>query len=309
MNKAGFKEITIEKVVKTSLLVSISDVLINLFVTLMTGSFIMLSQTLQGTSDLVAALFLVLGTKFSKRQPDRKHAFGYGREIYFWTFISALVTLSFTSVASFFFGFKRFINPEIVNNIHLAYTALLIAIVTNGYSMSLSLRRLLGKHSISNIYIIFSESAFIATKKAFILDLMGTIASIFGLSALILYTTTGVLRFDGLGSMIIGITTGFLAIFILKGSKDLLIGQSASPETENSIRQATLSFPEVRKILDLKTLYLGNKKLLVNMEVHLANNLDTDDIEKLIDKIEKEIKQRVPEAGSIHIELETPDIK
>jgi cation diffusion facilitator family transporter len=302
------KKISSEKVVITSFLVDISDILINAVVTYLSGSVVMLSQLLQGFADLTASGFLVLGVKRSKHKPDKVHPLGYGREIYFWTFISALITLSITAGASFYFGLRRFLNPKPVENIELSLLALSFALITNGYSMSLGLKRLMGTSSFSKLKEVLTKSVLIDTKKAFVLDLMGTTASILGLIALTLYITTGNYRLDGIGAMAIGVTMAVLAIFILKGAKELLVGTSASTKIEKKIIKATESFPKVNKVLKLQTLNIGTDKLLVNMEVHLVDKLETDEIEKLIDKIESEIRKVVPSAINIQIELETPDI-
>lgn len=301
------RKITSEKVVVTSFLVDISDIIINLFVAAVSGSIVMLSQALEGAADLLASAFLVLGVKRARRPSDKKHPYGYGRELYFWTFLAALATFSITACASFYLGLRRFINPEPVKNLPLTYAALLIAIATNGYSMSLSLRRLVGKRPMQKIWSIFFHSALIETKTTFVLDLMGTIASVLGLIALLVYGLSGDLRFDGLGAMAIGVTLAVLAIFIIKGAKDLLLGQSAPHEVEEKIEETTLSFDHVKQILDLRTLQIGPERLLVNMEVNLSDRLTTNEIELLIDKIEKAIKKQVPSAASIQIELETPD--
>lgn len=307
-NVNSAKKISSEKVVITSFLVDISDILINAVVVYLSGSVVMLSQLLQGFADLTASGFLVLGVKRSKHEPDRVHPLGYGREIYFWTFVSALITLSITAGASFYFGLRRFLNPEPIENIGIAFAALIFALITNGYSMTLGLKRLMGTNSLSKLKEVLTKSVLIDTKKAFVLDLMGTTASILGLIALALYIVTGNYQLDGLGAMAIGTTMAILAIFILKGAKDLLVGTSASPEIERKITQTTEAFPKVNKVLKLQTLNIGTEKLLVNMEVHLVDKLETDEIEKLIDKIESEIRKRVPSAIHIQIELETPDI-
>lgn len=302
------KKITSEKVVTTSFIVDVSDVLINVLVCILSGSVVMLSQALEGIADLLATGLLLLGIRRAKRPSDRKHPFGYGRELYFWTFLSAMATFVITAGVSFYFGLKRFLKPEPIHNLALTYLALLIAIFTNGYAMSLSFRRLLGKKSYLKIWEIFKSSALIETKTTFVLDVMGTTASLLGLIALIIYGTTNNLRFDGLGAMAIGATLAILSIFIIKGAKDLLVGQAASPEVEEKIKKATKSHPNVLEVLDLRTLQIGPERLLVNIEVHLADRLTTDEIELLIDKIERQIKKEVPSAANIQIELETPDI-
>ena len=301
-------QITSEKVVLTSFIVDLVDVVAGITVTILSGSVVMVSQTLEGAADLLATGLLLLGVKRSKRPSTRKHPFGHGRELYFWTFLAALLTFIITAGASFYLGLKRFLYPEPVTNIGLACLVLLVTIFTNGYATSLSLKRLLRKKSISNLWSVFNRSAFIETKTTLVLDVMGTTASILGLVSLVLYVKTGDLRFDGLGAMAIGVTLAILVLFIIKGAKDLLVGQAALPETEEKIIKTAELFPTVEKVLDLRTLHIGTGRLLVNMEVHLINKLTTDEIELLIDNIKNEIKKDVPQATDIQIELETPDI-
>ena len=308
MSLKKHQKFTSERVVLISFIVDILDVVIGIIVTILSGSVVMISQTLEGVADLLATGLLLLGVKRSKRPSTRKHPFGHGRELYFWTFLAALLTFIITAGASFYLGLKRFLYPEPVTNIGLACLVLLVTIFTNGYATSLSLKRLLRKKSISNLWSVFNRSAFIETKTTLVLDVMGTTASILGLVSLVLYVKTGDLRFDGLGAMAIGVTLAILVLFIIKGAKDLLVGQAALPETEEKIIKTAELFPTVEKVLDLRTLHIGTGRLLVNMEVHLINKLTTDEIELLIDNIKNEIKKDVPQATDIQIELETPDI-
>lgn len=303
-----FTKIPVEKVVATSFIVDISDVLINVFVAAVTGSIVIFSQALQGASGLLASGLLFVGVRRSKLPADRKHPYGHGREIYFWTFLSGLATFGITATFSFYWGLQRFLNPETIENLYLAYIALIISFFTNGYSFSLSSRRLLGVQGFSKFIEVFRHSALIETKTTFVLDLMGTVASILGLIALFITGITGDLRFDGIGAMAIGISLAFFAFFILKGAKELLVGQSASQETEEKIKKAALSYSSVKKVIDLRTLLLGSDRLLVNLEVHIKDDLTTDEIEELIDKIEHKIKKQVPQATNIQIELETPKV-
>ena len=127
----------------------------------------------------------------------------------------------------------------------------------------------------------------VETKTTFILDLMGSVASLVGTLALLIYVITGDIRFDGIGAIIIGIVLAVLAFLLLMGIRDLLVGRSASAETEAKIRDAALTVPEVDKVLDLKTLHVGSEKLLVNLEVNMDNDLNTDELEKLMAQIER----------------------
>lgn len=207
------KKITSEKVVLTSFLVDISDIVLNTLVTLMSGSVVVFSQALKGAADLLATGFLLIGTRQSGVPRDKKHPYGHGRELYFWTFLSALATFTITSGFSFYFGYMQFTNPEHINNLHYAYLALITAAISNGYSMFLGTKRLLGQRSWIELIHTFKNSALIETKTTLILDVMGTSASIVGLIALILYQITGNFSYDGLGAMIIAIILAALSLF------------------------------------------------------------------------------------------------
>src|SRR5690606_31190118 len=152
---------------------------------------IMLSQALEGITDLASSGLLLFGLSRSRREADSNHPFGYGREIYFWTLISALIMLSITSTFTFYFGLQRVLNPQPLEHTYYAYIILIITALTNSYALSLSTTRLLKGRSILKLARIFYHSSFIETKTAFVLDLMGLSASLLGLIGLLLYTVTG----------------------------------------------------------------------------------------------------------------------
>ena len=99
----------------------------------------------------------------------------------------------------------------------------------------------------------------------------------------------------------------FSSIFLVLGIRDLLIGRSASAETENKIIKAALAVEEVNDVLDLKTLHVGPERLLVNLEVYMRQHLSTRELEKLIDKIKENIQKEVPSVKYLQVELETPN--
>lgn len=296
-----------KKVVLTSFLTNFLDISLSLIVTLLSGSVVMLSQFLQAAADITASGLLVLGINQANRKPDRKYPFGHGRETFFWALISSLLMLGGTSTLSIFIGVQRFLNPEPVSNLLLALGTLFFALITNLYSLSLSYKRLFKSEKLAKIPKAFFYSPLIETKTAFVLDLMATSASVLGFISLVILEVTGNYRFDGLGAILIGCSMAVLAFLLLKGVKDLLVGRSAAPEVEENIRLAAKTIPEVKDILDLRTMHLGPEKLLVNLEVHLQDNLNTDEIEKLTDKIKQVIQTKEPTVHHIQVELETPE--
>lgn len=293
-------------VVGTSLLVSISDVLLNLLVGFLTGSRVMLAQSLQGFSDLVTAFILYAGVKRSKRKPDKKHPLGYGREIFFWVLIAGVLMFIGTGFITLNLGLQQFLYPGELDSIYLAFLMLTIGFVSNYYAFQKSVKRLRGKRR-KHMWHVFRSSSLIETKATFIVDLLGTVSAGIGFVALFVYVVTGDVRFDGLGSMFVGLTMMFAAVILVLDVRDLIVGKSVPDDIVRKIRKSTLSHKEVEEILDLRTLYLGSEKIMILLEVHVIETLTTNEIEHLLDEIRLQIKQEIPQAYHLQIEVETPD--
>lgn len=299
-------KLTTKKVIITSFLVDCLDILLTLAIAILSGSIVMLTQVLEGFSDLASSGFLLVGFKRSLQKEDTSHPFGYGTEIYFWSLLSALIMFGLTSTLSFYFGWVRFFNPKPILDINIAIIILLVTLLTNGYSFLLSFFRLLRKRPPKHILRIFYRSSLVETKTTFILDLMGTCASFVGVIALFIYVYTGDIRFDGLGAMIIGVVQAIFSLFLVLGIRELFIGKRASEETEAKIKDAAMEVDGVEEVLGLKTMHLGSEKLLVDLDVHMQSKLGTRELEVMMDKIKDRIREKVPSAKYIQVELETP---
>jgi cation diffusion facilitator family transporter len=295
-----------QRVLITTFLVDLLDAAINLVVAILTGSAVMLAEFFQGLADLTAAGLLLVGHKRSKKRPDKRHPFGYGKEVYFWTLVSAVVMMTLTATASFYFGLMRFLEPEEIDRLWLGYATLAITLATNLYAFSLSSRRLSKNMPFTQLPKLFLNSGDVTVKNALVLDLMGTTAAVSGLVSLLLYQFAGEKRFDGLGAMFIGVSTAVLAFVLVTSLRGLMVGESAAPEIEEKISKAALSIREVKEVLDLKTMQIGLDKLLVNIEVNVDDNLHTDELEALTDKIKNRLIEKVPSIRHVQVELETP---
>lgn len=267
----------------------------------------MLTEALEGVSDLLASGLLLVGVRRSSGSPDKTHPFGYGREIYFWTLLSALIMFGITATMSLYLGWQRFLHPQPLENTNLALFVLSITVLTNGYAFFLSCKRLLRRRGFAQFIRIFYRSSLVETKTTFILDLMGTVASMVGIIALTIYQFTGNARLDGIGAMAIGVVLAGFSYLLVAGIRDLVVGRSASAEVEEIIKTATMRVPNVTDVLDLKTMHVGSERLLVHLDVHLKSSLTTREIEKLIDTIKAEVQRDVPAVKHIQVELETPE--
>ena len=301
------RKISEKRVLVTTFIVDLLDVAINLVVAILTGSVVMLAEFFQGLADLTAAALLLIGHKRSQKSEDKQHPFGYGKEVYFWTLISAVVMMTFTAVASFYFGLMRVLEPEDIEYLWLGYATLAVTLGTNVYAFSLSSGRLLNDKPYTQLPNLFWNSDDVTVKNALVLDLMGTSAAFFGLVSLLLYQFAGEKRFDGIGAMIVGVTTAVLAVVLILGLRGLLVGERAAPEIEEKIKDAALSVRHVKDVVDLRTMQIGLGKLLVAIEIHAQDGLETDELEKLTDKIKDRLQEKVKSIRYVQVELETPE--
>jgi divalent metal cation (Fe/Co/Zn/Cd) transporter len=156
----------------------------------------------------------------------------------------------------------RFLNPQEITHIGFGYGTLLITLVSNGYALSLSSRRLLKSKPLKELPQVFLKSDVVTTKNALVLDLMGATAASTGLVSLLLYQLVGERRFDGIGAMVIGVTTAILAFVLIIGLKGLLVGERAASQIEEKIEKATLSIPQVKEILNCRRCRLDQTNYL-----------------------------------------------
>lgn len=302
------QKLTDKKVVATSTLVSISDVTFNFIVSLLTGSTVMLSQALQGLSDVITGFILYIGVRRAQKKPDYKYQFGYGRELFFWVLFAGIIMFFGTGTASVYFGYQQFTNPNPIEHVSLALAMLTFGFITNAYALSLSITRIRQQGVSKKWWSQLLRSSIVETKATFIIDCLGVISTVFGFIALIMYVITNNPQFDGVGSIVIGLTMMGAAIILIKDVRDLIVGKSVDPDTAERIKQVAHRVSGVNEVLDLRTMYLGSAQLFVILEVHIEDDHTTDTIEKIIDEIKDKVQKEIPLVEHIQVEVETPDI-
>lgn len=301
------KTISDIRVVVTSLAVSVSDVTLNIIVSLLTGSTIMLAQALQGMSDLITGAILYLGVKRSKRKASHKYQFGHGREVFFWVLLAGVMMFVGTGAMSVYFGYQQIIRPDPLEHVWLAVCMLLIGFTTNGYAFSLSVRRLRRHGGNGHWFYQLMNSSIVETKATFLIDMLGTSSAMLGFLALGLYMITGNAMFDGLGAIVIGASMMLTAGILINDARGLIVGKSVDPHVAKKIIASAESVDDIESVLDLRTMYLGSERLLVILEVHVKDGLETDHIEGVVDKVKDVVKENVDQVHHIQVEIETPD--
>lgn len=286
---------------------SAGDITLSFTIAAFTGSNVMFAQGLQGIADLITTLFLLIGVRRTKRKPTPKYPYGFGREIFFWTLLSSLFAFLVSGSLATWRAFSELIsgNNDLVS-LPIAVAALSFGLITNGYSLRLSIHRLSNNSTTQSLWQHIRHSSMIETKMTLLVDLMGTLSAGLGLIALVLSFVTGNALFDNAGALLIGLLTGTGALFVILDLRDLIIGRSPHPLIVEKITQSALSVRGVNDVLDLKATAIGSGKFLVILEVHFEDRLTTDDIEKITDDIKSRVQKHTPEITHVQVEAETP---
>lgn len=296
-------KITTHRVVLTAMLVDVVDIVTNTFVAIISGSAVMLVEAMAGVADCFAMLLLLIGNKRSLRRANKLHPFGHGKEQYFWATLAGFIILIITATISFAFGWHAFRHPEEVGYIGLTWLVLSIAVITNGYAFLQAARKLLKGQPWRTLFKAFGESWDVASKTALVLDAMGTVSAIIGLTSLVLYGITGRHTLDGIGAMAMAVAMALFAVLLLIGVRSLITGQSAPRGTQDKIRQKVLDVPEVHQVVSIHTMILGSESMLANIDVNFKNELTTDEIEKCITQIKRKVQSAFPDQ-SVQVNVE-----
>ena len=264
----------------------------------------MLSEAIHSLADTGNQLFLLRGHAVATSEPDVRHPYGRGKELYFWAFMVAVVLFVGGSVLSVLTGIDRIRNPESGEEGYwLAMGVLVIAAVFEG---SIALRPALKQFNAERAGRSIPRSIQESKDPSLVVVVFEDVAALIGLAVaavgLTLSRITGNGLWDGLASVLIGLVLAGVAWFIATEMKSLLIGESATREERSRIRAATLGVDEVQRIDRLLTMQLAPEEILVNMDVAFDDGLDTDQLEAAIRHIEGVIEEAVPSARKVFIE-------
>ncbi len=292
------------KAVGVALLANLAIAASKLVVALVSGSSAMLAEVCHSLADTGNEALLMVGLKRGRRPPDEKHPFGYGKEEYFWSFMVALMIFTVGSAVSIYEGIKKLLHPHPLEGLFWIYLVLLVAFVMEGWSLRVALgefRKTVGKGNfwrairdtgnVTLVVVLFEDSA----------ALLGLVLAFLGVS---LAHATGNYIFDGLASVAIGLLLAGVAFFLAAKTKELLIGQAAQGEKVARVREVLSRCGLVEEVGDVLTMQLGPDRLLVAVNLDFKDEVPAGELEELIDRLEKSIRQALPEAKEIFIEAD-----
>ncbi len=271
---------------------------------LTTGSSAMLSEGIHSVVDTGNQILLLYGLHRSEKPADKKFPFGHGKEVYFWSFVVAILIFAVGAGISIYEGVHHLLNPKLATNPSINYIVIAIAMVFEGGAWYFALRefsKAKGKRGYieavqrskdpSIFVVLFEDSA----------AMLGLVVAFIGIW---LSQITGMPFFDGAASIVIGLILGGTAIWLAYETKSLLIGESADDEVVLGIRTLAKSFKEIAYVNEVLTMHMGPSFILVNLSVDFNDNVTSKEIEDAIAGLDKAIKQTFPLVKRIFIEAE-----
>jgi cation diffusion facilitator family transporter len=269
-----------------------------------TGSSAMLSEGIHSLVDTGNQFLLLHGMKQAAKPADENFPFGHGKEVYFWSFIVAILIFALGGGISIYEGVKHLSHPEPISNPLVNYIILGLALLFEGAAWLFAFKefsRVKGKWGYieaiqrakdpSIFVVLFEDSA----------AMLGLLVAFTGVA---LSQYTGILVFDAIASIIIGFILVGTSIWLAYETKSLLIGESASQATIKGVREILKAEASIQHVNEVLTMHMGPDFILANISVDFANDKTADQIEDVIAKIDKAIKQEFPQIKRVFIEAE-----
>lgn len=270
-----------------------------------TGSSAMFSEAIHSMVDTGNQILLLHGLRRAKKPPDEQFPFGHGKEIYFWSFIVAILIFTLGAGISIYEGVRRVSSPHPIEHPAVNYVVIALAMVFEGvawYFAFTSFSRAKGKWGYveavqrgkdpSLFVVLFEDSA----------AMLGLVVAFLGV---LLSRLTGILWFDGVASLLIGAILGGTAIWLAHETKGLLIGESANKRIVEGIRSISLSFPRIERVNEVLTMHMGPDFILVNISVKFAERATASEIETSVSRLDSVIKTSFPTVKRVFVEAES----
>ncbi len=267
-----------------------------------TGSASMVSEGIHSIIDAASQVLLIWGIKTSSRKPDLDRPFGYGKELYFWSFIVSLMIFVLGGCVSFYEGLMRLQQPMLDGNEAWDYSVLAIAFVFNAVSLYTALKTFNKQRG----HLSFWRAVKQTKDPSVIIVLLGDVGDMTGLIVAFLGVFLGHLLhnpyYDSAASMLIGLILITISAVLVRESKSLLMGETTSRKTLRKIVVLTQADEAVLKVKKHFSMYMGPEEVLLHLNTVFKPNLTTRQITDAIERITKTIQMEFPRIKQIFIE-------
>lgn len=270
-----------------------------------TGSSAMLSEAIHSVVDTGNQGFLLYGLKRAKRPADKNHPFGYGMEIYFWSFLVAIMIFAVGAGVSLYEGVQKLLHPHPVTNPFINYVVLTFAMIFEAFAWWIAYKEFgkvrgnfgffeaVQRSKDPTIFtVLFEDTA----------AMLGLIVAFLGVAGAHIF---GLQWADGAASLAIGVILACAAAILAHETKGLLIGEAAGRHVIDGLRKIISAKTSVRNINELRTMHLGPMDVLLAVSLDFHDELSAKQLEETIYDLETAIKAEFPEIKRLFIEVQS----
>ncbi|MFO0579586.1 MAG: cation diffusion facilitator family transporter [Polyangia bacterium] len=269
-----------------------------------TGSSAMLSEGIHSLVDTGNEALLLLGVRQSRRPADEDHPFGYGKELYFWTLIVAILVFAGGGGMSIYEGITHLLHPEPLRDPTWNYVVLGAAMIFEGISWALALRELRPLRAGRTLWQTMRSSKDPTTFTIFLEDSAALLGLLLAFLGVLLSHALHAPVLDGVASILIGTMLALVGVFLIIESRGLLLGEGADRDVRSALKEIVRRDPDVRAVNRALTLYFGPHEILLNMGVQFSAELSTEQLAAAVARIERAIRSECPDVRRIFLEAQ-----
>ena len=273
------------------------------------GSSAMLSEAIHSVVDSCDGVFMLLGLHRANRKPDYLHPFGYGKELYFWTMVVALLVFFMGGGMSLVKGVQSI--QETMAGIHLLgdttlnFIVIVAGMVIEGITLGIGIKQFNAARGDVGPVKFIRDAKDPSLYTVVLEDSAAELGLCFALVSTIVCDVTGNLYFDGVASILIGILLCFVAIILLRETKGLLVGEGMKHQSLDELRDIVEADDRVISCGRILTMYMGPEDLLIAIDATFKTELSAHEVLLTVDDLERRLHARWPQAHSVFIEAES----
>ncbi len=268
----------------------------------LTGSSAMLSEGIHSVVDTGNGGLLLFGLRRSKKRADAGHPFGYGKELYFWSLIVAVLIFGVGGGISIYEGILHILHPNALADVTWNYAVLGLAILFETFSFTVAFREFRGEIGKQSLWQAIRTSKDPTTFTVLFEDtaaLLGLVVALIGISLAHLLNMPFL---DGAASVLIGVILCSVASFLVYESRGLLVGEAADPKTLAGIRRLAKDDPAIKKLRDPLTMHFGPETILLTVDVEFDKSLSAAEVEDAVCRFEERVREQFPRIKHIYIQ-------
>jgi cation diffusion facilitator family transporter len=266
-----------------------------------TGSSAMLAEGVHSVVDSGNELLLLYGLHRAARRPDREHPLGHGREIYFWSFVVALLVFALGACVSLYEGVQHILRPATVENVGINYIVLALSVLFDGASWLVTMRTFKGKRRYSELMDAIHESKDPPSFIVLFEDSAALLGLVIAFAGIFLSQRLKLPVLDGVASVLIGLVLAVTAILLARETKGLLIGERADQHIVDSILQLAAKLDGVTHANEVVTVHLAPDQIMVALSIEFADELRTPEIEAHVIELERELNRTHPAVVALFV--------